>query len=260
MIVAGKPPAGAQLNRSHPHAQGLVAAWNLAEGAGGVAVESASGIHGSFTGVPVWTPVKDSQAVKFPTTSDYVAVQADTRLDLRSNFSIHARFLYSATNGAVIEKTSNGNINTQWSLFVEGGVLKFRGQSSNTDASSAALTDKTIYDCLATYDNVTLRLYMDAKTTPVGTAAKAGPLSGGNGVARIGSLISFYPNLGGVVFVRVYNWAIPGAMYPSLYAEPHAMFQPVVRRCYSITAAGGGPFPHYTRRAMTGGMVTMGGA
>lgn len=71
--MAVKPLVGAQLDRSHPLAQGLAGLWLMNEGSGlSVYDYSGNDNHGVLVNGPTWAAGKDGWAVSFDGTNDYV--------------------------------------------------------------------------------------------------------------------------------------------------------------------------------------------
>ena len=140
-------------------------------------------------------------------------------LNLTSAFTISS-FCYSTNfnqNGFLFEKTTNGTVNTQYSLFFEVNYIVFRTFNTNTSSveslfvynNSNGIRNNAWNNVVASFDGTTKRLYVNGVL--VGSAAIGGPLpSNSTGPAYIGaygSLLSYFFN-GSIRSTQVYNRAL----------------------------------------------------
>src|SRR6185503_12994692 len=137
-----------------------------------------------------------------------VTVPAAAGLDLRSAVSVEgwARPTTQWQNGGVFEKTVDGWVNSQYMLFVEGGVAKFRVRTATQaliTVSGPLLALGTWSHLVGTYDGTTLRIYVNGELAA--SQAAAGPLAGGVGPSYIGRLgQGLYPFQGTLDEVAVF--------------------------------------------------------
>ncbi|MGH2472486.1 MAG: S8 family serine peptidase [Candidatus Limnocylindria bacterium] len=147
-------------------------------------------------------------AAAFPGTGPAVVVPAAASLDLRSAVSVEAWVRPSAAeqNGGIFEKTVGGWVNSQYMLFVETGLAKFRVRTATgalLTVDGPLLPLNSWSHVVGTYDGATLRIYVNGALR--GSAAAAGPLEGGTGPSYIGRLgQDRYPFTGSLDEVAVF--------------------------------------------------------
>jgi subtilisin len=208
--------------------------WRLGESAGSSSAIDASGhgISGAYSGgVALGQPgaVSGDSAATFSGGSA-VTVPAATGLDLRSAFSVEAWVKpgVAGQNGGILEKTVGGTLNTQYLLFLEGGLAKFRINSAGTlvTVSGPAPAMGSWTHLIGTFDGAALRLYVNGAL--VGSAP-ANAASGGSGVTFVGRLGSnaYYLN-GALDEVAVYPTALSASRARAHYLGSAAL-QVVVR-------------------------------
>jgi subtilisin len=189
--------------------------WRLGDpGTSSVAADaSGNGLSGVYDpGVSRGQPgaVSGDTAAAF-SGSVTVTVPAAASLDIRSAVSVEAWVRPSAAqNGGIIEKTVDGWANSQYLLFLEGGVAKFRvrnaaGALQTIDGPALALG--TWSHVVGTFDGATMRIYVNGALAA--STALAGPLAGGSGPVYIGRLgQSLYPFQGTLDEVAVFPQAL----------------------------------------------------
>lgn len=114
-------------------------------------------------------------------------------------------------NGFIFEKTTNGSVNTQWSLFFNGNNITYyrtMGLSNEdlTFTTSSYFTNNQWNHVVATYDGGTKRVYVNgSQATSTGCQGALG--SNNTGPAYIGIYGSFngYPFNGKIAKVQVYD-------------------------------------------------------
>jgi uncharacterized repeat protein (TIGR01451 family) len=170
--------------------------WRLGDATtSAVAADSSgNGLAGAYDpGVSRGQPgaISGDTAALFPGTGPAVVVPAAPALDLRSAVSVEAWVSPNVQweNGGIFEKTVDGWVNSQYMLFLEGGVAKFRvvtasGALQTLDGPLLALN--TWSHVVGTWDGTTLRIYVNGELK--GSAAAAGPTAGGSGPSYIGRL------------------------------------------------------------------------
>jgi uncharacterized repeat protein (TIGR01451 family) len=189
--------------------------WRLGDPAGSTAAQDASGnaLTGSYeAGVALGQSgaISGDSAAAFSGAA--LVIPAAPTLDLRGALSVEAWVRPSAANqnGGIFEKTVGGAANTQFSLFLEGGLVQLRGKVAATGAlvtlSGPAVALGSWTHLVGTFDGSTLRLYVNG--TLAGSAA-AGTLAGGSGTSFIGRLGSgWYPFQGTLDEVAVFPTAL----------------------------------------------------
>lgn len=202
----GQPPAG------------LVAAYGMNEGAGASMADwTANGLAGTIAGAS-WTPDgRFGSALTFDGVNDWVTVNDASALDLTTGMTLEA-WVYPTANGGgswrnvLIKERSGGEV---YNLYANADtnaptlyVIRAAQPGTPLDArGTSELPINTWSHLAATFDNATLRLYVDG--VHVGSRAVSGPLLTSSGVLRIGG-----NSLWGEFFqgrideVRIYNRAL----------------------------------------------------
>src|SRR5213078_2933550 len=188
-VEVGGPTA--QMLADHP--SGF---WRVGDPAGSATAADASGnglVGAVDPGVALGQPgaLSGDTAATFNGSGATITVAASPRLELTSAVSVEAwvRPTAAGQNGGIFEKTVNGWVNSQYMLFLEAGVAKFRIRT----ASGALLP----------VNGTTLRLYMNGALAASATAQ--GPLASGSGSAFIGRLgQNLYPFQGSLDEVAVF--------------------------------------------------------
>jgi uncharacterized repeat protein (TIGR01451 family) len=194
--------------------------WRLGDPAGSSTAADASGhgINGAVdTGVTLAQPgaITGDTAATFPGTGPAITVPQSTLLELVSAVSVEAwvRPTLAGQNGGIFEKTVGGRVNSQYMLFLEGGVAKFRVRTASgalLPVDGPALPLNTWSHLVGTFDGTTLRLYLNGVL--VSSVAAQGPLASGSGPSFVGRLgQSLYPFKGSLDEVAVF----PGALSPA---------------------------------------------
>lgn len=197
---------------------GLVAAYGMNEGIGSaVSNGSAPGLIGAITGATWTAGGKFGSALTFDGVNDLVTVSDASALDLTTGMTLEA-WVYPTANGGgswrnvLIKERSGGEV---YNLYANTGtntptVYAIRAAQTGTplDArGTSQLPLNTWSHLAATFDNSTLRLYVDG--VQVGSRAGSGPLLTSSGALRIGG-----NNVWGELFqgrideVRIYNRAL----------------------------------------------------
>jgi len=198
----------AQILADHPSGY-----WRLGDPAGSAVALDASGngISGAVdAGVSLGQPgaVAGDTAATFSGSGPAITVAPSAVLDLANAVSVEAwvRPTSAGQNGAVFEKTVNGWVNSQYMLFLEAGVAKFRVRTTSgalLPVDGPTLPLNTWTHLVGTFDGTTLRLYVNGVLAA--SAAAQGPLNSGSGTAFIGRLgQNLYPFQGSLDEVAVF--------------------------------------------------------
>jgi prepilin-type N-terminal cleavage/methylation domain-containing protein len=195
--------------------------WRLDEVAGLSAADLGSA---SAAGVRATAPqmsagaVSDGSATLFVSSTPQgitVPVAAGSPLDLSTAFSVEAWISPSIAgqNGGIVEKTVGGTVNTQFTLFLEGGQLVWRTRASgspyvNTYTGFSPPAGQWTH-VVGTYDGSSIRVYANgaligAPTAAPATATGVGPLL----IGQLGAGAPNYPFRGAIDEVAVYGTAL----------------------------------------------------
>ena len=151
-------------------------------------------------------------------TDDYVRIPNNTALDTQTpTVEVWVKTNATSQNGFWFEK---GTVNTQYSLFQEGGNITWRMSiganpfSQITAATASFMNTANWYQVVATYTSGTRRLYINgvlvSSDTQTGTiATNAGGMSIGAYGGYTGDRGYFYN--GNEAICRVYNRALSAA-------------------------------------------------
>jgi uncharacterized repeat protein (TIGR01451 family) len=217
--------------------------WRLGDPAGSTSAADASGnglVATVESGVSLGQPgaVAGDTAATFPGTGPAVTVPQSALLDLTTAVSVEAwvRPTAAGQNGGIFEKTVNGWVNSQYMLFLEAGVAKFRVRTAGgallpVDGPTLALG--TWSHLVGTFDGTTLRLYVNGALAA--SALAQGPLAPGSGPSFIGRLgQNLYPFQGSIDEVAV----LSGALSPERVRAHYLGGAVTLRLTATATAAG----------------------
>jgi hypothetical protein len=204
-----------------PQTIGLVASYAMDEGSGGTAADwSGNGLTGAVSGA-TWTPQgRFGSALTFDGVNDWVTVNDANALDLTTGMTLEAWVFPTAVGGGawrnvIIKERSGGEV---YNLYANADtnaprvfVILAADPGSYPDAAgTSALPLNTWSHLAATYDNTTLRLYVNGNQ--VGSRAVSGALVTSTGVLRLGGNSVWGEHFAGRIDeVRIYNRALTPA-------------------------------------------------
>jgi len=137
MPYTGIKPAGRvpRLNRSHPHARGLAAFYVFHEGGGLTVTDLVSGIQGTLTSGPLWTPSRapgGGYGVDFTAAStQYIDLGQPAPLDFSVGGDVSVAASYYLKSVPNYTNFFLGNRGSQWALDVEGPSTGARFYTNN---------------------------------------------------------------------------------------------------------------------------------
>ena len=199
----------------------LVAYWELEETSGTAAADSKSTHAGTYSGTyslaqqGIWTNTATRGNALGLTGSGYVTVPAFA-VASGGAISVEA-WVYptaSGQNGSVIWKNP---VNAQWGLFIEGGVIKWRGNSTST-LNGPTLTLNAWTHVVATQTGTTAILYVNGAQYATGTiTAITDGTTGGTNDIDIGRFNSNYYLQGRLDEVALYNAVLTSTQVAAHY-------------------------------------------
>ncbi len=203
---------------------GLVGYWKLDEPNGSDACLDASG-HGNV-GTPHGTTVADGKvkrARSFDGHSDYIDLPG---VSTPGAITV-ATWVYADTflqNGFIITKNP---VNTQWALFLEFGVLKWRGGAAGATISCAGPSNQNWHHIVGRQKGVEASLYVDGRLCASGTLPLIGNASSGISLGRYDT-VNFDYFLGRIDEVRIYNRALSETEISELFRSSDVRSHPPV--------------------------------
>ena len=196
---------------------GLVAAYGFDEASGTTTADATGhGLTGTLTSVTRTTTGKFGGALTFNGTSSWVTVAHNAQLNLTTGMTLEA-WVFPTALGAnwrnvLIKERTGGEIYNLYAHTDTSGpsvyVVRSAAPAAALDATGpAALPANTWTHLAATFDNTTLRLFVNG--VQVASRAVAGPLLTSTGVLRIGGNSLWGEFFAGTIDeVRIYNRAL----------------------------------------------------
>lgn len=129
MPYIGRKPAGSppRINRSHIHAQGMVAFYVFHEGGGSTVTDLVYGRTGTFTNSPTWNTstagnaANNGHSINFASaSSQYIDLGSPAILDLNVTGAMSVAASYKMTTVPNFTNGIIGSNGAQWTLDVEG--------------------------------------------------------------------------------------------------------------------------------------------
>jgi hypothetical protein len=165
-------------------------------------------INGTLVNTPIYSPVNNGH-FQFATNT-YIGTPNNTVLDTQTpSVEVWVKTNATTQNGFWFEK---GTVNTQYSLFQEGGVIQWRihtgaGYTNLSTTTAAYMNTSSWYQVVATYSSGARRLYINGIL--VNSDTQSGTISTNSVGAIIGSYNNggYYYN-GSLAICKVYNRAL----------------------------------------------------
>ncbi|MBT4223568.1 MAG: DUF5011 domain-containing protein, partial [Opitutae bacterium] len=200
--------------------EGLVAHWKFDDGSGDTAEEIAGGLAGVLTNFAnadaAWVEGKFGKALQFNGINEYVLVPATDKLTLQAmTISAWVQAANFAQDGFIYEKTVGGQINSHYSLYLQGNdQLNFRlisgGNLNDTIIPAAVNLNVDEWNHIAvTYDGTVKSIYINGDLVTAMPSVIILP-EPGNGISTIGALGSgsdYFFN-GKIDDLRIYDRAV----------------------------------------------------
>jgi fibronectin type 3 domain-containing protein len=190
----------------------LVAAFGFSEGAGTAVGDSSGNNNGGTISGAAWAAGRFGQGLVFDGVNDLVSVPDSSSLDLSGGMTLEAWVRPANLSGwrmVTLKETSDG---LAYALYANNNApqpaatIKI-GTTSQQVAGTNAIPLNTWTHLAATYDGVSLRIYVNG--SQVGSRSLTGPIMTSDSPLRIGGNIVWGEYFGGVIDeVRVYNRAL----------------------------------------------------
>jgi hypothetical protein len=185
--------------------------WSFDENTGTIAHDfSGNGNDGTLTNSPTWVRGKRGGALSFNGSNTYVAGPSISI----SNTITASAWVYSSNfnqNGFVIGRNP---VNTQWELFFEATVLRWRGGAAENTVFCNIPTNNKWHHIVGTQTGTTGTLYIDGVQCGTGTVTAIGNAAG---TVDIGRFASAYHFNGLIDDVRLYNRVLTASEVAALY-------------------------------------------
>jgi len=210
------------------------------------------GNNGAAQNGATFAPGKVGQSFSFDGVDDFVEVQDSSNLNLAQALSIDAWVNPSVANqsGGIVEKTVGDVVNTQYSVFLEGGMAKFRliivpTVDHRTIQSDSLIPINSWTHIAGTWDGATMKLFING-VQQTETLAVTPPINSGVGPTLIGRLGSnIYHFAGHIDEVEIFNRALSQTEIQAIFnadsagkckAPPN---NPPAVLCHNVTASAG---------------------
>lgn len=248
-----KPPLGAQLNRSHPLAQGLVGCWLLSENGGNRALSATGANNGTLLDGPTWVASglnfvrgSDASATKnrvecgnavVPTYADSYTMIASFTPVIPGSGSECVVMGQCPTTGSVFQPSMGIGFNAT------NGRLRAYFASASVNSLLGATTSGLTINMAAVFTGGTnAAIYKNGifvrNDTISGAANMAGKFLLGAHYRQAAGV--YYAGMNGTIhWSMLYNRALSAAEIASLHTNPYQIFSRYM--WLPVTVGGGGP-------------------
>ena len=233
-----KPFRGAQLNRTHPLAKGLVGCWLFNELTGETVFDlSGYGNNGTLENGVAWY----NGGLDFDGDNDYVSIGYT---NFPNTFGTVEMWIKptngwsssESTDDIIFEMGSAGDDRLIFYLNDDGHIrfMLYKGTAEYAYSIATTFSSK-LYHLVGTFDNTGIKLYIDGISQVDGSANTISAITS----ARIGdtALASTIPFDGLINSVHIYNRALSAEEITWSYREPYAMFEPAFNPALLYSAA-----------------------
>jgi hypothetical protein len=174
-----------------------------------------------------------NSAMSFNGSNTYIE---SPTVGITNTISVSA-WVYSSNfnqNSMIVEKEQ---VNTQWGLFFEGGLLKWRG-GSMAEITASLPSNNAWHHIVATQNGTTAKLYVDGVLVKTGTVAAIGNSTYYYNTINIGRYNNGYYFNGKIDDVLVWSRELSAGDVTSLYSLPSSAAAALRSAAPSAAAAG----------------------
>jgi len=237
-------PQNPQINRAHPLARGLVAAWPMWEGGGGTSRDvSGSGLDGTITSAP-WGVSAYGPSIEFDGTGNqYVTVSDNDSLDISQSVTVECWFKPDAVSNTAGFVTKD----QAYMLYLEYGSphrLQFYVYVAGAWRATASTYVPPLGEwchAVGVYDGANISIYANGRL--VASAARTGAINTNTSPLVFGR----YPTItsraltGAIGGARVWDRALSPSAIRSLFVSPWALYtRPLFGMPNALYTIGGG--------------------
>jgi len=234
-----KPPFGAQLNLSHPLAQGLVGAWIFNEGSGKYANDSSyqgnTGTLSGFNDPPIatsgWNAGPHGGALAFDGNNDYVESSVFS-FGSQISMVIWLKRTIAVPWGHPILIPYTTTWTPPFIIFgfeYQAGsddlaITYANGGPNYSSGPRATIPNNVWSQVVGTYDGTKASIYLNGVFVMNETKTWDSVITQPLRIGATGVVGSLYPFAGSISSASVYNRALSAEEIAYLYAFPYAMF------------------------------------
>lgn len=239
------PFVSSKINRSHPRAQGLVAAWLLNDTPSSALFRDAAfNLHGTPSGT--FTTKKsqfDNSLVFNGGTTSIAFPTVDIASDITCSAWVYITAAASGQSGFIISKSS---VNAQWEMFFESGVLKWRGGGINNNVIYSSWPTDLWIRIVGKQVGTTGSLYINGVKVASGTSTAIG--NGSEqvfiGAFAISNIASGYFFDGRMADVELHRRGLTDAEIMDDFVNPLSLWDFAKPRREFTSITSGGPLIH----------------
>jgi hypothetical protein len=190
--------------------KGLVGDWAMN---GNAKDNTPYGNNGTVNGAALTTDRKGraNSAYSFNGSTNYIGMPT---ISIPSDISVSA-WVYSTNYSQFGFVVSKYPVNSQWELFFESGVLRWRSSVVDNLASCTDPTNSTWHHLVATQTGTTVQIFIDGSRCFNG--AVGGAIGNGSGAVEVGRFNGGYYFGGSIDDVRAWNRVLSQAEVTALY-------------------------------------------
>jgi hypothetical protein len=230
-----RPPLGAVLDRRHPLAHGLVAAWLLNEGGGSTLRDLVQGFVAKGDDAPTtgwsfggWY----GQGYRFPGGGPVFTVTADPRLTPQDKDPGWTVILRAHFEGVTYTNRVAINCDQRWRLLagdVTGAFVSARWGTTGI-SGGPSLRDRVPFDAALRWSRGEGVVSLFHNGVRVATSAQGAPPTSPVNLVIGGAFPAGAQWLGNIYHVYIYNVPLSDGAIATLAADPYGMFRGPVQR------------------------------
>lgn len=229
-----KPPPGAQINRGHSLAIGLVGAWLFNEG-GGAVVRNLAGetVSNGAATAPSWVQGPWGSSLLFNGSTAFITMGAEPKINNLGPVTIVFWALYDSGSLHYFVDKSDGNVaNGDWWIdLITGPLIQFKKElgTTNLDMRCTAPAAGVWFQCAVTWDGTlssgSTKMYVNGRSQAV---TETNPGSGTRAdnttsLQVMKSKVDSTFQAGQMDHLLLYNRVLNPTEIAHLYTEPFAM-------------------------------------